>query len=313
MSSKKKKRSKIEFRYYQLPEGSPVLALLGQKWTQNYSREVDYLHFHNYLEIGFCYEGKGMMTLGEQDVRFNGREFSIIPANFPHTTVSDKGDISRWEYLFIDVKEILKHLQINPVKMKKMVERINSQVLFFSEKEQPDIAAKILEIMNIMRKAEEFYMEEVRGMLISLLMKIARLNCSENEKRTVENSGRVCGVVSKAIDYISSHYMEQIRIDDLAKICHVSEAHFRRCFLSYMDMSPLDYINLVRIQAVCENLRKSDEPVSDIAQKCGFTISSTFNRNFRQITGTTPMKWRKRPQNYEQQLLHSDIRAVEGW
>ena len=63
--AKKRKKPKMEFRYYQMPAGSPILALLGQKWVQNYGNDVDYLHFHNYLEIGFCYEGDGVMAFGE--------------------------------------------------------------------------------------------------------------------------------------------------------------------------------------------------------------------------------------------------------
>ena len=51
--AKKRKKPKMEFRYYQMPAGSPILALLGQKWVQNYGNDVDYLHFHNYLAIGF--------------------------------------------------------------------------------------------------------------------------------------------------------------------------------------------------------------------------------------------------------------------
>ena len=63
--AKKRKKPKMEFRYYQMPAGSPILALLGQKWVQNYGNDVDYLHFHNYLEIGFCYEGDGFMAFGD--------------------------------------------------------------------------------------------------------------------------------------------------------------------------------------------------------------------------------------------------------
>ena len=61
--AKKRKKPKMEFRYYQMPAGSPILALLGQKWVQNYGNDVDYLHFHNYLEIGFCYEGMELWRL----------------------------------------------------------------------------------------------------------------------------------------------------------------------------------------------------------------------------------------------------------
>ena len=97
----------MELRYYKMPEGSPILALLGQKWVQNYGNDIDYLHFHNYLEIGFCYEGQGFMILGEDKVQFHDRDFTVIPFNYPHTTNSDIGTISRWEYLFIDVEGFL--------------------------------------------------------------------------------------------------------------------------------------------------------------------------------------------------------------
>ena len=91
----KKRKMKMEFRYYQMQDGSPILALLGEKWEQNYGRDVDFLHFHNYLEIGYCYSGAGELVLGEETVRFAGREFTIIPPNFPHTTTSDIGNISK--------------------------------------------------------------------------------------------------------------------------------------------------------------------------------------------------------------------------
>ena len=103
----RKKKPKIEFRYYRMPEETPFLALLGEKWVQNYGRDVDYLHFHNYLEIGYCYSGTGTLVLGEKDYRFSGEQFSIIPQNYLHTTNSDPDTLSRWEYLFIDVDAIL--------------------------------------------------------------------------------------------------------------------------------------------------------------------------------------------------------------
>ena len=80
-----------------------------------------------------------------------------------------------------------------------------------------------------------------------------------------------------------------------------------------MKVSPLEYINSVRIHTACEFLQKTDIPVADIAHKCGFTTNSTFNRNFRQIMGVTPVEWRKRTENYEQQLLDFDIHSEEGW
>lgn len=127
---RKRRKSKIEFRYYKMPAGSPVLALLGEKWIQCYGKGIEYLHFHNYMEIGYCYEGQGILTIGEKDYRFSGGEFSVIPENCPHTTNSVPGTTSRWEYLYIDVEEILHELYPaggNDKRRERMLQRVNSR------------------------------------------------------------------------------------------------------------------------------------------------------------------------------------------
>lgn len=311
----KKRKPKIEFRYYKMPDGSPILALLGQKWVQTYGRDVDYLHFHNYMEIGFCYDGQGDFVLGEQEYRFHGGQFSIIPKNYPHTTNSDPGTISRWEYLFIDVEGFLSKIYQGGVYEKKvdnLLQRINSRAFFREEKESPKIAGFIRQLFEIMRGTEEMYLEEAKGVLAALLINIAREN-SPQEIKEEEIPGRLTIPVSRALDYITLHYMEPLKVEELAKWCHISETHFRRTFSAYMKMSPLEYINLVRIQTACEYLKKTDEPISDIAHKCGFTTLSTFNRNFKQVMGEAPHEWRKRPENYEQQLLKFQIHSEAGW
>lgn len=311
----KKRKPKMEFRYYKMPAGSPILALLGQKWVQSYGRDIDYLHFHNYLEIGYCYEGQGAFSLGEQELRFTSNQFTVIPKNYPHTTNSDPGTISRWEYLFIDVEGFLHELYQeggNTKKADRMIQRINSRAVLKSVEDSPKTAGLIRQILDIMRETEEFYLDEVRGILAALLVNIAREN-DTGELKEQDMTGKMTIPISRALDYITLHYMEPLKIEELADWCYISETHFRRTFSNYMRMSPLEYINLVRIQNACDYLKKTDDPISDIAHKCGFSTISTFNRNFKQIMGDTPYEWRKRPENYEQQLLKFQIHSEEGW
>lgn len=283
----KKRKPKIEFRYYRMPEGSPLLALLGQRWVQTYGRDIDYLHFHNYLEIGYCYEGEGTLTLGERDYRYTGGEISIIPKNYPHTTNSDPGTVSKWEYVFVDVEGLLEELYQkggNVKRMKYLLHRINSQAIFRGIEEAPGIAKMVRGILDIMRDTKEFYLEEAKGLMVALLVCIAREN--PDDKGPVEISGKITIPVSRALDYITLHYMEPLKVEELAKWCHISETHFRRVFSTYMHMGPLEYINLVRVQTACNYLKNTDESMADIAGKCGFTTLSTFNRNFKQVTVT---------------------------
>lgn len=310
----KRRKPKIEFRYYQMPPGSPILALLGNKWVQNYGAGIDYLHFHNYLEVGFCYYGEGSMILGEEEVRFSGREFTVIPKNFAHTTNSDPGNMSSWEYLFIDVDGLLQNIYSdNPRRMEKLSRRINAKALFMKEDECPEIARTILKIVDIMRNMEEFYLEEVTGVLAALLVEVARYNRLDDEEEPDQDNGKITMLISRSLDYVADNYMNDIKVEDLAKYTHISETHFRRVFSAYMKMSPLEYINTIRIQTACELLKTTDKPVSDIVHQCGFTTNSTFNRNFKQIMGMSPIEWRKRPENYEHQLLNFEIHSEEGW
>ena len=102
--------NKIEFRYYKMPDDVPFLALFGEKWNQQYGRGIDYLHFHNYLEIGYCYEGTGTLVIGKEKHRYFKGCFSVIPQNCVHTTDSDPDTISSWEYLFIDIDTLLSQI-----------------------------------------------------------------------------------------------------------------------------------------------------------------------------------------------------------
>lgn len=308
----KKKKPKMEYRYYEMPTDSPVLALLGEKWTQNYGRNIDYLHFHNHLEIGFCYSGKGILTLEDEDRIFTGGMFSVIPKNFPHTTNSDGETLSSWEYLFIDADTFLAEFyHDNPIMADRMIRRVNRKVHFCKVTEMPEMVELIHQIMEIMRNRRELYLEEAKGIVLALLVEIARWNKVEGEAegKPVGNSS----LISPALDYISEFPDRQIRIEELAQMCHISETHFRRSFSECMNMTPVEYINWVRIKTACDELKKTNDSIGDIAVRTGFTTLSTFNRNFKKVMGISPHEWRKNPEHYERKLLNYDIKTQEGW
>ncbi len=255
------------------------------------------------------------MILVEEEIQYQGGDFTVIPSNFLHTTNSAPGRLSSWEYLFVDVEKLIEKATAGvPGRMEKLMRRINNRATLVSSEKYPYLGEQIRTIMNIMRGGEAFCQEEAEALMTALLMEVARRN-GDGTLGEVKNSGGVKSgnLIFRVLDYISDHYSEPLKVGDIAKWAHISETHFRRVFLAHMNMSPLEYINLVRIQAACEYLKKTDEPVAMIAAKCGFTVSSTFNRNFLQIMGVTPAQWRNRPENYEQQILKYQIRSEEGW
>ena len=42
-----RKKETVELRFYEIPQGEPVLALLGEEWNRVYGHDSPYMHFHN--------------------------------------------------------------------------------------------------------------------------------------------------------------------------------------------------------------------------------------------------------------------------
>lgn len=180
---KRKKKQVAEFRYYKMPDNCAMFALLGEKWRQKYERDIDYLHFHNYLEIGYCYDGRGRMTMGETEGEYHGGMFTVIPSKYLHTTNSANGELSAWEYLFVDVEKLLgKFVTGTPGRAEQMASQINSRAIFAEGSKYPRLAELIKEIMNVMREDEAFSQEEAEGLTAALLAEVARQNKDENLK-----------------------------------------------------------------------------------------------------------------------------------
>lgn len=307
----KKKKGSFEFRYYELPADFPVLALLGDRWVRAYEFGEN-LHFHSQLEIGYCYWGSGELAIEDNFYPFSAGNVSFIPRNVPHSTCSDNGLLSKWEYLFVDIEEIMKLLYPNnQLYVTSFTSQISSDAFCLHEKNYPKIGQLVVEIMNEMRNGAHYYRESVKGLLLALFVEISRLNITE-EVGLMPHIDK-SNAISTALTYISINYMKEIKILELARMCHMSETHFRRMFQYIMHMKPLDYINTVRIRMSCILLRSTTNSILNIAIKSGFPTITTYNRNFNKIIGMTPLKWRNNSTNTERDLKNYTIMKLPGW
>ncbi len=99
--------------------------------------------------------------------------------------------------------------------------------------------------------------------------------------------------IMPAIEYIGMHYMNPISGEDLASICSLSEAQLRRKFKEYLNMSPVEYLTMVRIQKAYELLNSTNYPMTEVALRVGYQDVSSFNRNFQKIMGVSPYQYKK--------------------
>ncbi len=308
----KKRKLTFEYRHYELPQDLPVLALLGDSWIRKYEL-LDALHFHNHMEIGYCHWGTGSLYIEDRTYSFGPGTFTMIPQNVPHSTSSDIGTMSKWEYLFVDLNGLTQCLNGTTGRYAQSVmEQINTRAFYLNESDHPEMAGMVLKIMDDMRYHKHHYHLSVRGMMIALLMEAGRLEEMADAIEVVPHN-KSSIQVAPALEYISINYYKPIKIVELAELCHMSETHFRRLFQHIMSVSPLDYINTVRIHNACALLRSTQDSVLSIAIKTGYSTITTFNRNFYKMMETTPLKWRNNPVNMEKSLKNYNIKRLEGW
>ena len=95
------------------------------------------------------------------------------------------------------------------------------------------------------------------------------------------------------LDFIEEHYGEKITVQEAAERCYYSQSHFMKYFRQYMGVSFVEYLNSYRLFQAAGLLRTTDQPVTRIAQSCGFDNLSYFNRLFRKKYHGTPGAYRK--------------------
>mgnify|MGYP004557184205 FL=1 len=95
-----------------------------------------------------------------------------------------------------------------------------------------------------------------------------------------------------ALEYIEGHYAEKLTLAGLSSLLSLSPDRFGRFFRETVGVTPIDYINTVRIGHAMQELLRSDEPVFAVAHACGFPDSGHFHRVFRERCGTTPASLR---------------------
>ncbi|GLC80022.1 helix-turn-helix domain-containing protein [Lacrimispora brassicae] len=307
-----KQRETVEFRYYGIPEMESVLALLGEDWIREYGKEIKYLHFHDLMEIGYCHWGNGEVVLGQEHVPFSGHSVMIVPPRLPHTTNSAEGTKGYWEWMYIDLEKTVSQVYgYDPVLPKNILKKLHRTGYLLPGEENPALSRLVLGIMEEARHKKPYYKDSIRGYLYAFMAELLRL--SDDEERIMKNRRGRDAVLAEALDYIAGHYGQEIKISSLAEACSMSESHFRRVFEAGMNMKPLDYINLIRVQNACELLKKTDKSMEEVGAESGFTSISAFNRNFRKLLNISPYQWKKSKENYEGKLLHYKISAQKGW
>ncbi|MFB6645733.1 bifunctional transcriptional activator/DNA repair enzyme AdaA [Bacillus toyonensis] len=107
--------------------------------------------------------------------------------------------------------------------------------------------------------------------------------------------------------YVDSHCDEKLTLEALALLSHGTPYHLHRTFKKIKGMTPVDYIQHVRIEKAKMLLTTLDDPVSEVGESVGLSNTPYFITLFKKKTGQTPEAYRRQQKQNLKEAFSNDI------
>ena len=79
-------------------------------------------------------------------------------------------------------------------------------------------------------------------------------------------------------------------------MCNITSEYFRKIFKGFYGVSPVRYINNLKITMAKELLESKMYSVTEAANQAGYTEMAHFSREFKSSTGISPSEYKKSAQ-----------------
>lgn len=107
------------------------------------------------------------------------------------------------------------------------------------------------------------------------------------------DSREICSHLEMARTYIREHLAEKLSLGTVAGAIHISSSYLSHFFSALAGQSFCDYICDERMALARRLLKKTDQTIDEISDRCGFSSPNYFSMVFKKYMGQTPTAYRK--------------------
>ena len=221
------------------------------------------MHTHKAWELIYQLEAPTTAIADRREYRVTEGELIVIPPETPHRTVSTTP--------FLDFCILLEHIDLpaRPIVVR-------------------DTDGLILSLYEILARIRDDRSEEN----CAILEKLSEALCMAIKKATAERSEPTFVTQFKKTlrENIENPYFD---LTDAIRHMGYHPDYFRRAFKRYTSLSPLSFLNRMRIERAKDLLQlESSLSVGEIAARCGFRDPLYFSTAFRREVGHSPLSYR---------------------
>ncbi len=245
-------------------------------------------HCHTFFELFYVESGACSFFIGNNVYDLHEGDFMLIPPQVFHYTRYPYGACRRCNVFFRagDVGERVKEAL-------PQGEKFFGQIRIFQVPEA--YRGQIAELIAGMAREEKICDSLSGPILETLLQQLFLLCCREctfleDMPEDIHTTDRE---IVLAAQFIGQHYMDDISAADIAKAAGYSPNYLSRRFREAAGIGVHEYLMFIRLQRAALELVSTDDSVTEIALRCGFSDGNYFKDAFKKKYGVTPSKYRK--------------------
>ncbi len=241
-------------------------------------------HWHNRIEILLIIDGSLDVHHDNEHLTALPGDAVIIMPTMVHCGFSGESGVSYY-VIAIDIEKFRNETTASGKYLTPILEQT---VSFEPLIRHPEIITSMNDLIASLPKESSHNSLYAIGKvyeMISLLYEHCILS-SGQPKKPDERFGKV-------LEYINSHYTEDISAKDISKKFGYDETYFCRRFKEATGITTMNYIRILRLELAQKLLKETNESISNISWKCGYADTHYFSNCFKRQFAMTPTQFRE--------------------
>ncbi|MBQ9940902.1 MAG: helix-turn-helix transcriptional regulator [Clostridia bacterium] len=249
---------------------------------------------HEEIEIKCFYEGTSVLIVGENKVEVGAGDIVVMNPYEFHATIDKGTEQNRGKYhLFMISPDIFSNNGVDGLNLRSLLleDGITFKTLFQNDKRMFKILSRTVTEYQERKTA---YNTAIIGLMMEFFAILMRKGIADTYAGTTKNNNlRSYRLIEPAIRRIRDNFKQEITVDELSELCHVSKPYFCRAFKRLTGKTVMEYLREYRLQISDVKLMNSDKSIACIAEECGFESLSYFCRCYKSHFGFTPGERRR--------------------
>lgn len=257
-------------------------------WAASYE-DISFLsHWHNEIELIYVRNGQADICVTDHSFLAKAGDLIICDSGDIHYSNSQEME-NVLEFIIFD-SGIITNMYESPCFISPFVKREDLIRLGLFEK-----VDKLFEnVSKELQMREKYYQDVVMAQLREIWYLLKRYIPRGNvNKPSLSRRMEQLNDFQQLLSYMENNFADDISLTVAAEMIGFSESHFSKTFKKMTGINFVTYLNMVRVENAAEKLKNTSDKITDIALSCGFDNVRTFNRVFKDVTGSTPSAFAK--------------------